>query len=123
MNCYLCGSTRYIEILNKHDVCVWTNASDDEVNQRRMYKCVLNQCKECGHIYQPVDDDLRDILSEIYLSDNAQASTPMGKGNWGLERAKLFLDMIGPKNYNSAIEIGCADGYILRCLKKKVLRN
>lgn len=119
MNCYLCGSGRYIEILNKRDVYIWTNASDEEIDKKRMYKCVLNQCKDCGHIYQPVNDGLRNILNGIYLSDNAQVSTPLGKGNWGLERAEHFLDKIDFKNYTSAVEIGCADGYILRCLKNR----
>ncbi len=119
MNCYLCDSHKYIEILNKQDVRIWTNADDEQQGAQKSYQCVLRQCENCGHVYQPINDDLRNMLSEIYLSNNAQGSTPMGKGNWGLKRAKDFLDKVDFKNYKSAVEIGCADGYILRCLKKR----
>ena len=119
MSCYLCGSEKYREILNKPEVCIWTSTGDEGADRKRKHKCVLNQCEECGHVYQPITEELRNILKEIYLSDNAQASTPTGVGNWGLERAKVFLNKIGLRNYASTIELGCARGYILRCLKQR----
>lgn len=120
MSCYLCGSEEYIEILNKQEVHIWTNASDERKDKKKTHKCTINQCKKCGHVYQPVTNDLRTILSEIYSSDNAQVSTAMGEGNWGTERARSFLDILDKidlRNYKSALEIGCGNGYILRYLK------
>lgn len=117
--CYLCGSAIAIEILNKDAVAVWTNTSDDVVENKVKYKCVIKQCQDCGHVYQPVDNCLKSILNKIYLSKHAQVSTPPGKGNWGKERARDFLESTDFKNYRSAVEIGCGDGYILRCLKNK----
>jgi len=35
MSCYLCGSKKYIEVLNKKDGCIWTGASDEEKKERR----------------------------------------------------------------------------------------
>src|SRR3989338_6196176 len=123
MSCYLCGNKKYIEVLKKKDGCIWTGASDEEKKERRTYACILNQCQDCGHVYQPVDENLRRILNEIYLSNNAQASTPTGVGNWGLKRAQMFLSKIDSGKYKSAVEIGCADGYLLRCLKAKGLKK
>ena len=123
MSCYLCGSKKYIEVLNKKDGCIWTGASDEEKKERRAYACILHQCQVCGHVYQSVDENLRRILNEIYLSNHAQASTPTGVGNWGLKRAQIFLNKIEAKKYTSAVEIGCADGYLLRCLKDKGLKK
>jgi len=122
MKCYLCGSERYREILNKSDTLIWTNASDEVTSRKRMYRCVINQCENCGHIYQPLSSDLKSILGELYCSNHAQLSTPLGRGNWGMKRAEKFLDILQKnvdlKKHDSAIEIGCADGYLLRCLKK-----
>ncbi|MFX0135961.1 MAG: class I SAM-dependent methyltransferase [Candidatus Hodarchaeota archaeon] len=120
MTCYLCKSTRYAEILNKEETYIWTNTNDD-TSIKRKNKCILYQCKDCGHIYQPIDSDLRKVLREIYLSKQAQLSTPMGMGNWGIERAKRFFDVfdrvVDLNKYKSAVEIGCADGYLLKYLK------
>lgn len=117
MNCYLCGSARYMEILNKQDIRIWLGLSDGEMSEKRMYKCAINQCSDCGHVYQPLDDGIKNILHNIYFSSNAPGASPMGKGNWGLERARDFLDKLHLENYKSAVEIGCADGYVLKCLK------
>lgn len=119
MGCYVCGSEKYIDIFNKPEVRIWTNIGDTPYNRIGRYRCVLRQCTACGHVYQPIPGELNRILMDTYLSDNAQASTPTGVGNWGMQRARMFLDKIDIKNYTSAIEIGCADGYILRCLKEK----
>lgn len=119
MNCYLCGSRSHIKILDKEKIRIWTNNSDTPSNKKTMYKCVIDQCEDCGHVYQPLDVKLRDILRGIYLSDNAQASTPMGKGSWGIQRGKDFLNNIDLDNCKSAVEIGCANGYLLRQLKNK----
>jgi SAM-dependent methyltransferase len=119
MNCHLCGSKSYINILDENRIRVWTNNNDEPENKKIVYKCIINQCKDCGHAYEPLDVELRDVLRRIYLSENAQASTPMGKGSWGIQRGKDFLDNIDLKNCKSAVEIGCATGYLLRQLKNK----
>jgi len=115
----LCRSKDYIEILNKKDTVIWTNLSDDLVDKNNKYQCVLYQCRNCGHIYQPIENDLRNVLNGIYLSNHAQASTAMGQGNWGMERAKIFLSAMNLGNYKTAVEIGCADGYLLSLLKSR----
>lgn len=119
MQCYICGSKSYINILDKDKIRVWTNNSDEPDGKRIVYRCVINQCKDCGHVYEPIDSELREVLRSIYLSENAQASTPMGIGNWGVQRGKYFLDNIDLNDCESAVEIGCATGYLLRQLKNK----
>lgn len=127
IKCPLCGSGKYVEILSKKDVFIWTNASDDLVTLRKKHDSIINQCEACGHVYQPISDDLRKILNDVYLSNQAQGSTPLGKGNWGLERARSFLNRflntINLRKYKSAIEIGCANGYLLKYLKNNGFKN
>lgn len=123
MSCYLCGSKNFREILNKQETYVYMNIPDDVTDKKARYKCIINQCGDCGHVYQPMSDELRRVLREIYLSDIASGSTPMGKGNWGLKRCNSFLGKMDLKNCKSAIEIGCADGYVLKCLKKHGLKK
>ena len=117
MMCYLCGSRKYTEILNKNEVAIWTSMGSNPNDKEMKHKCIIVQCKECGHLYQPVNKKLSSMLKEIYTSENAQASTPTGKGNWGRERAKRLLDKMKVKSFKSVIEIGCADGHILKLLK------
>jgi SAM-dependent methyltransferase len=119
MSCFFCGSKNYLKVLDKENTLIWLNSFEAAANSIEKYKCVLNQCKECGHVYQPVNNDLRKILEEIYLSTRAQASTPMGKGNWGCQRAEAFLKKIDFKGCNYILEIGCGDGYVLKELKNK----
>ena len=121
MECYLCGNKRIKKILNKPDTILWTNSSDDSSNKIRKYKCILVQCNHCGHVFQPMSSELTYILNEIYLSNQAYLSTPMGRGNWGLARAdnflKTFTKTVDFKKCKTIIEIGCADGFLLQYLK------
>lgn len=121
MECPLCSYKQHFIILNKKNISIWTNTDDISLNKSK-YRCLLYQCKKCGHIYQPMNSKIRKILRDIYLSTNAQVSTTLGKGNWGLRRAELIINNIKLKNkinkYNSVIEIGCSDGYFLKYLKK-----
>ncbi|HET6990598.1 MAG TPA: hypothetical protein VFJ43_04705, partial [Bacteroidia bacterium] len=72
--CYLCGDLNAVSVLDKPPVQIWTNAGDDEeVNVK--YRCRLNQCAGCGHVYQPTDKKLDDLLNIIYQSEHAQVST------------------------------------------------
>jgi hypothetical protein len=119
MSCYSCGAEAAHEILNKGPVPVWTDVSDAE-GSGRSYPCVLLQCERCGHVYQPVDDELRALFDEIYSSSNAQGPSPMGAGDWGMERAqRLFFDHIDLGDHTTAAEIGCGDGYLLKALRAR----
>lgn len=120
MECYICGNKGVKKILNKPDTTLWTNASDS-LNRTRKYKCIIFQCNHCGHVFQPMSEGLVKILNEIYLSNQAYLSTPMGRGNWGAERAdnflKAFTQLVDFKKCKTILEIGCADGFLLQYLK------
>jgi SAM-dependent methyltransferase len=113
MTCNICNNKKYIVILNKGKIPIWTGSPKKKYH----YKCQLRQCVKCGHVYQEVSSDLSTILKNIYKSNNAQVSTSLGIGNWGLERAKIYLSRINYKKYKSAIELGCANGFILKFLE------
>lgn len=123
MDCYLCGSRRYIEILDKDNISIWINTDDETDIARFKHRCILIQCRDCGHIYQPVDSELRKTLKSIYSLPCAPGPASMGEGNWGLERANVFLDKLNLEGHSSAIEIGCASGYILTRLKESGFRS
>jgi SAM-dependent methyltransferase len=117
--CYLCGSLRHVPVLEKGAVDIWTDTGDDDSVQAK-YPCVLYQCLECGHVYQPVNDELRGLFNRIYQSRSAQGPSAMGVGRWGLERAEtLFFNNIDLTPHRTAAEIGCGDGYLLRELKAR----
>ena len=118
MPCPLCGSTEYLEVLNKPAITIWNNAGDDG-GFGKTYPCLLCQCRVCGHVYEPLSPTLKAMLSGIYQSDHAQAATTLGSGNWGLARAKRVLENVNFRHYTSAVEIGCADGYALRYLQRQ----
>lgn len=119
MSCAVCGGETAIEIFNHGPVYIWTDTSDDE-SVRTRFRCELHQCTRCGHVYQPVDVELRAAFDQIYRSSNAQGPSPMGAGSWGLDRAeRLFFSAVRLSNHRSAIEIGCGDGYLLSRLKER----
>jgi SAM-dependent methyltransferase len=115
MACYLCKASQHIEILSKDSISIWTGSSEIEDAQ---YPCKIRQCTECGHVYENISAELSEKLTEIYSFGHAFASTPPSDYNWGFERAKAFLSRINYIGYSSAIEIGCADGYLLRFLER-----
>ena len=115
MTCKICEAPQYIEILNQDAISIWTGSSEIEGN---FYPCKIIQCTSCGHVYENLSSELSEKLSSIYSFGHAYGSTPPGQGNWGLERAKVFLNKVNYSKYSSAIEIGCADGYFLRFLEK-----
>jgi SAM-dependent methyltransferase len=115
MACSLCKEPNYIEILSKDSISIWTGSSEIEDAQ---YPCKIKQCVKCGHVYEDVSNELSEKLTDIYSFGHAFASTPPSDNNWGFERAKSFLDKMNYSEYSSAIEIGCADGYILRFLEE-----
>lgn len=116
MSCNLCKSDEHINILDKNSIRIWTGSSEIEDS---FYPCQIIQCTNCGHVYQETSIELSQKLEKIYGSVHAQASTPPGDGNWGLKRAEFFLSKIDYKKHKSAIEVGCADGFLLKFLKGK----
>ncbi|MBT5400777.1 class I SAM-dependent methyltransferase [bacterium] len=114
MTCKICKSDEYIDILKQPDTPIWVGSSG---KSRESFPCNIRQCMTCGHIYEVLTDRLSEELRNIYQSQFAYASTPPNKGNWGSARAKFFLGRLDYKNYDSAIEIGCADGYFLKFLE------
>ena len=116
MACNICEATNYFNILNKVSIPIWTGSSEIEVAK---FPCKISQCSECGHVYENISEELSKKLSDIYSFGHAFVSTPPSDQNWGFERAKAFLDRINYIDYSSAIEIGCADGYLLRFLEKQ----
>ncbi|MEE3152972.1 MAG: class I SAM-dependent methyltransferase [Candidatus Neomarinimicrobiota bacterium] len=116
MACNICEATNYFNILNKVSIPIWTGSSEIEVAK---FPCKISQCTECGHVYENISEELSKKLSDIYSFGHAFVSTPPSDQNWGFERAKAFLDRINYIDYSSAIEIGCADGYLLRFLEKQ----
>ena len=120
MNCYICISDKYLTILDKIEIPIWDGSCN---SNNGMFFSNLRQCEKCGHVYQNIPKELSEKLTKIYNSENAQASTQTGEGNWGKERAKLFLKNIDYKKYNSVIEIGCANGYLLKFLQSQGYEN
>lgn len=117
--CYLCGSDRSLPVLEKAGVEIWMDAGDDG-GVPDTYPCVLRQCDACGHVYQPVTDELRALMTRHYQGRHVQGPSPMGVGRWGTERANaLFLDEMDLTRHRSAVEIGCGEGYLLRQLKAR----
>ncbi|MCT7519022.1 class I SAM-dependent methyltransferase [Aliarcobacter cryaerophilus] len=114
MSCNICNNSNYITILDKEEIPIWTGSSEITND---VFISNLKQCTNCGHVYQHIPFNLSQKLQDIYSSNHAQASTPPGDGNWGKERAKFFLNKVNYVEYNSAIEIGCADGYFLKFLE------
>lgn len=120
MNCSICSSEKYLTILDKGEIPIWDGSCK---SNNGMFFSNLRQCEKCGHVYQNIPTELSKKLTKIYNSENAQASTETGDGNWGKERAKLFLKNIDYKKYNSVIEIGCANGYLLKFLQNEGYEN
>jgi SAM-dependent methyltransferase len=124
VNCYVCDDSRLIKLLDKQPIPLWTGYGSVKVLP--LSRCRLYQCKGCGHIQQNMDNGLEKKLKMIYRSSHAQVSTEIGKGNWGGRRARLIkaiLSEFGLMDLDSALEIGCAGGYLLRYLKSRGFNN
>jgi SAM-dependent methyltransferase len=120
MSCPICDCSNFETILSKPSIPIFTNAGD-KGKVFNKYPCKLDQCKKCGHVFQPQSDSLRDALISVYHSDEAQLSTPLGVGNWGKDRAKYSvgrLENIEQFKNKSVLELGCGNSYVLSSLKK-----
>ena len=120
MSCPICGYSNFESILSKSSIPIFTNAGD-KGKVFNKYPCKLDQCKDCGHVFQPQSDSLRDTLISVYHSDEAQLSTPLGEGNWGKDRVKYSVGRLeGIEQFKNkpVLEVGCGNGYVLNSLKK-----
>ena len=117
MDCYVCGGNNNKVILDKQPIPIWTGGDDADVYRNNRIACKLLFCNSCGHVYQPREFVPAFLLNEIYQSNYAQASTDLGKGNWGIQRAKHVLDALGKIQFDNILEMGCGSGYLLKYLK------
>jgi len=123
--CHICSKDKMTKLLAKDPVEVWIGASDSvkAAGSLKKFSCDLFQCLCCGHVQQSVGDDLHVYLNKVYSSECYAVSTNLGQGNWGERRGsviKVVLDsLLDKKIPQSAIEVGCANGYILSYLKSK----
>ena len=121
MVCTICGGDHLIPIFDASPIAIWTGA-DDETNalslfQSQRLECKLFQCQHCGHVQREVNANTEKITQAIYNSSLAQGTTRIGSGNWGKERFGKVLSHFNFKGLGkSALEIGCADGYLLKQL-------
>lgn len=100
---------------------LWTNAGD--LAEAPSYPCILLQCEDCAHVYEPMTKELATILENVYKSEYAQASTTLGHGAWGIERTKVLFEHFDIGHLESALDIGCADGYLLRVLQERGVKK
>jgi 2-polyprenyl-3-methyl-5-hydroxy-6-metoxy-1,4-benzoquinol methylase len=117
MDCYVCGANNNKVILDKQPIPIWTGGDDTDVCRNSRIACKLLLCNSCGHVYQPKEYVPVKLLEEIYQSSNAQASTNLGIGNWGFQRAKFEIESMGDVNFDSILEIGCGAGFLLKYFK------
>jgi len=119
MKCYICGNEKFVSILNKEPINIWTGSSDNDTHREYRFECRLFQCLSCSHIQQNITEELEEILHRTYESVHAQVSTPIGMGEWGKKRGDYILNKLNLNNHKTALEIGCANGYLLEYLKTK----
>ena len=126
MKCPLCRLSKFETILEKKAIPIFTSADDESRVDFGKHNCILNQCRACGHIFQPASKKLKNALQKIYDSEYAQLTTSLGEGNWGEERAIYLFEKLNSINEfktKSILEIGCGNGYILKSLSKRGFKD
>lgn len=123
MKCLVCNGSILAQILYKKPIKIWIRASDDEVPKKPTFVCSLLQCQRCGHIQQEVTSELEEVMNQVYSSSHAQASTPVGVGDWGKRRAQMIIEKFELNGFKSALEIGSHKGYLLEYLKNQGFSN
>ncbi len=119
--CKICNSQEFICILDKKRTKIYTNREDSELDKTKL-SCKLYQCIKCNFIFQQPTNKLKQHLLNIYQSEYAQLSQPLGEGNWGRERfnsLKKKIKYISLYKKKPILEIGCGNGFILKYLEKK----
>ena len=123
--CPICKNIKLRKILDKKKTNIFTGTSNYK-NKNLKFKCLLNQCLVCNFVFQNPSTNLKNKLSKIYTSHEAQLSQPMGEGNWGKKRFNAIKDKLSElKNFKtkSILEIGCGNAYILKNLALKKYKD
>lgn len=115
MQCKLCSSNAEL-VFSQKPICMWTG--NGELSAQKL-PVQLYQCGKCGHIFQVLESSTLKEIESVYESNNAQASTQLGEGNWGKVRAEKFLRFLPERHYSSILEIGCGNGYLLSYFSQK----
>jgi len=113
MKCKICNAPS-VQIFKQKPISMWTG---DGTLTENYIDVLLYQCSKCSHVFQSLSSKDLKKIEAVYESNNAQASTQLGDGNWGKVRAKKFLKFIPEKNYSSVLEIGCGNGHLLEYFK------
>ena len=121
--CPICKNIKLKKILDKNKTNIFTGTS---TNKNIKFKCLLYQCLVCNFVFQIPSSNLKNKLSKIYSSNEAQLSQPMGEGNWGTARFNAIKDKLSElKNFKtkSILEIGCGNAFILKNLALKKYKD
>ncbi len=123
--CRICGHTVHREIFSHPETplfigIVGENTPDDLANISLPISLVI--CGNCHTVQQPVEPKVDALLDQIYLvsQDNACSGTRTGEGEFGMQRANLFLEKTGLDAMPERIlEIGCNEGHMLAICKDR----
>lgn len=119
MQCKICSSNADL-VFSQKPICMWTGNGD---LSSQKFPVQLYQCAKCGHIFQVLEPSTLKQIESVYESNNAQASTQLGEGNWGKIRAEKFLRFLPHRHYSSILEIGCGNGYLLNYFYQKGVKT
>ncbi len=123
--CLICNNKKLKIILDKNKTNIFTGTSNYK-KYHPQFKCLVYQCLGCNFIFQNPSKHLKNKLSKIYSSKEAQLSQPLGEGNWGKERFNSMKDKLSElENFKkkSILEIACGNGYVLKYLKLKKYKD
>ena len=123
-SCRVCGSADLLEIFAHPKTplfvgIVGENTPDELVNATLPISLVA--CSICKTIQQSVEPEIDELLDQIYLNsqDNAVSGTRTGEGEFGIQRAHLFIEKAGLDAMPARIlEIGCNEGHMLAFCKE-----
>jgi SAM-dependent methyltransferase len=127
--CRICGHTGHREIFTHPETplfvgIVGDDTPEDLANITLPLSLVI--CEACQTVQQPVEPKVDALLDQIYLAsqDNACSGTRTGEGEFGIQRANLFLEMTGLDTMpDRVLEIGCNEGHMLAICKDRGARQ
>ena len=108
--CPICKNVKLKKILDKNKTNIFTGTSNYKKNHLK-FKCLLYQCLVCNFIFQNPSNHLKNKLSKIYSSHQAQLSLPIGEGNWGKERFNSMKEKLSELNSNLSFYWFCYGEY------------
>ena len=124
-DCRVCGRRVTREIFSHPDTplflgIIGENTPEELININLPISLVV--CEFCQTVQQPVETKVDALLNQIYLTsqDNACSGTRTGEGEFGRQRANLFLKMTGLDTMPERIlEVGCNEGHMLAICKDR----